>query len=776
MDKREAEFAARLLETFRIEAEEHFQAISNGLLSLEGGKLSAEAKQETVSTIYREAHNLKGAARAVNLAVIQDICQSIESVFSKWKSEPLETIPKFQCLYEAIDYMKILASGSNADTTKYSTQELIEKIKTLIEPSPQQPVVQATKTENVEAKPIQETSSPYIAPKAEEQVVKSSQEPTQVAPKQKTIRFSSEKLDRILNLAEELLVVKIYFNRSQKNIQEFEHAFVKWMRQEKSLANTLAQIKQLKDSQIFKEHFPQESMRLAELMEFLSWQHSFFKTFSEQWNKSTKHSKQDMRFIVSMIDTLIDETKKALMQPLSSLLEAFPRMVRDIAHATGKDVLYEASGTEIEIDRRILEEMKDPLIHLIRNAIDHGIEKPAERQSQNKPLQGKVHISAEQKSNHVEIIITDDGGGINVDKVRESAKKLGYSQIKNIDTLDKNEVLRLIFQQGISTSTQVTDLSGRGLGMGIVAEKVEKLGGTIDIESNPGKGTTFRITLPITLATFRGIHIRVGDHDFILPTNHIKKVLCLPIQNIKTIENCEILNEDGHNISYIYLGDLLNLENLPKHTSRFINVLIIKAVDLSIAVGVDEILTEQEVFMKSLGKQLEEVKNISGATILEAGKVIPILNPFDLVKSVIKQPIFQSTASVSKDSAAGTTEGKIILIADDSATARILLQNIMQTAGYTVKTAINGSEAFNILMTDKIDLLLSDVEMPGLTGFELTKKIRETERLQTLPIVLVTTRGSKEDREHGIEVGANAYINKGSFEQSHLLDIVQKLL
>lgn len=758
MDKREAEFAAKLLETFRVEAEEHFQAISNGLLSLETANLSLDDRLETLSTIYREAHNLKGAARAVNLTAIQDVCQSIESVFSKWKEQKEDFHPQFESLYQAVDWMKAMAAGAEKETAKFSVDELIDKIKKLLE-APLEAIVPTSQ-------PTEKTS-PYSLTKHPKPVKTETSKP-------KTIRFSSEKLDRILNLAEELLVVKIHFNRTNKHIREFEHSFVKWMRQEKSLGNALGQLKHLKESEVFRENFPKESAQLSQLMDFLSWQHGFFRTFSEQWDKYSKLSKHDMRFIVSMIDTLIDETKKALMQPLSSLLESFPRMVRDIAHATEKEVQFETSGSEIEIDRRILEEMKDPLIHLIRNAIDHGIENPADRQSANKPAAGKIHISAEQKSNHVEIIVSDDGGGINVNRVKEAAKKQGFSQIKNIDALDEKDAMRLIFQQGISTSPLITDLSGRGLGMGIVAEKVEKLGGKIDIQSTLTQGTTFHITLPITLATFRGIHISVAGQEFILPTNHIKKVLRLSIQDIKTVENCEILSEAGSNLSYIYLGNLLNLEKQNRNPGNYLYILIISAVDVSIAVGVDEILTEQEVFMKSLGKQLAQIKNISGATILEAGKVIPILNPFDLIKSVITQTPVQSTETDVQE--AHTSGKKIVLVVDDSATARILLQNIMETAGYIVKTAINGSEAFNILLTDRIDILLSDVEMPGLNGFELTKKIRETERVQTLPIVLVTTRGSKEDREKGIESGANAYINKGSFEQSHLLDIVQKLL
>jgi two-component system, chemotaxis family, sensor kinase CheA len=279
--------------------------------------------------------------------------------------------------------------------------------------------------------------------------------------------------------------------------------------------------------------------------------------------------------------------------------------------------------------------------------------------------------------------------------------------------------------------------------------------------------------LPLTLATFRGVLVQASNQDFIIPTQNIKRVLRLTIRDIKSIENRPAIVWENRTLSFISLGDLLGLPPYSGSQNAFLLILILKAGEKDLAVGVDRILSEQEVLVKTLGKQLQRVKSISAATILEGGRVVPILDPFDLIKSLNKGALASipiQAPSLEKSSA------KQILIAEDSVTARILLKNILESAGYQVKTAVDGAEALSLLKTEKFDLLVSDIEMPRMTGLELTSRVRKTEALKSIPIVLCTSKGSREDREKGIEVGANAYIDKNSFSHSSLLDIIQKLL
>lgn len=719
MTQKEEEFIAKLRATFKVEAEEHIKVLSDGLIALET-QPDIQNQRELIETIFREAHSLKGGARAVNLVEIQDICQSMENVLSAWKAEKIHPSPElFTTLYATIDIVKnfITLSGSPQPEMSKRIPGLIEILGKLSD-----------------GKPVSEQTAATLA---------QTEQPSQTSSNA-TIRVSTQKLDKLFQQVEETLIIKLTASQRVAAMKEMQNELKKW---EKRFGNG---------------------------------HQEFIKSFSENLDMLTKATAQDYRVIAGMVDTLLDDTKKVLMQPFSTLTEIFPRMVRDLSHSLGKEVAFHVSGSDIDIDRRILEELKDPITHLLRNSLDHGIELPEQREKSGKKKEGTISISATQISgNSMEIVISDDGAGVDPAKVKESALKQGAISSSDADTLTEQEIISLIFHSGVTTSPIITDLSGRGLGMGIVTEKVEKLGGQLFLESKKGVGTTFRIVLPVSLATFRGIHVRVSERDFIIPTHYVRRVIRIKPEEIKTIEGKETIFTDQKTISYVHLCDLLDMprktpdKDLKANEKRL--VVIVKAAETLAAIGVDSILCEQEVFVKSLGKQLQRVRNFTAATVTEWGKVIPILDPYDLIKSLLRENIVKNTTAAPSGDKSILSK-KTIIIAEDSLTARTLLKNILDTAGYTVKTAVDGAEAFSLLKTEHADLLLSDVEMPRMNGFELTRKVRGNEKLKDLPIVLCTSRGSKEDREQGIEAGANAYMDKSSFAQSNLLDIIQKLV
>jgi two-component system chemotaxis sensor kinase CheA len=432
-------------------------------------------------------------------------------------------------------------------------------------------------------------------------------------------------------------------------------------------------------------------------------------------------------------------------------------------------------GGEIEVDRRILEEIKNPLIHLIRNAIDHGIEKPEERTRKHKPARGTVTISLRQQSgSEVELTISDDGAGIDVAKVRSAAVRSGSASRAEAEKLVDEAALRLVLRSGISTSPIITDISGRGLGLAIVQEKVEKLGGTLSLESRPDEGATFRIRLPLTLATFRGILVRAGEHLFILPTANIRRVVKVNREEVKTVKSRETIQLDDQLVVLARLIDVLGLPArgaVGNSAGSHPEILVVPA-ERGIGFLVDEILDEREVLVKGLGPQLARVRNIAGATVLGTGQVVPILNVSDLLASAMRVTVSPTVVGATEE---GEARRASILIAEDSITARTLLQNILEAAGYEVKTAVDGAAALTELKAGNYDLLVSDVEMPRMSGFELTAQVREDKRLAELPVVLVTSLDSREDRERGIDVGANAYIVKSSFDQSNLLEAIRRL-
>ena len=483
---------------------------------------------------------------------------------------------------------------------------------------------------------------------------------------------------------------------------------------------------------------------------------------------------RDGRSIAGMIGGLLDEVMTISMLPFTSLLEIMPKVVRDLAHDRGKEVALMTNGAEIKIDRRILDEMREPLIHLVRNCVDHGIESPEVRMAKKKPPVGTVIIDVVHKEGKsVEVLVSDDGAGIDVAEIGRSAVRLGILSKEEADRMDEPRLLRLIFFSGMTTSPIITDISGRGLGLAIVQERVEKLGGAVFCETTAGKGVSFRILLPLTLATFRGLIVHTEDHQVVVPLTGLDRTLRVKQDDIKTVENKETITLEGQTIPLVPLRAVLELPRREKQGIKTgtVPAIVLGTAEHRIAFTVDDILHEQEVLVKNLGRQLVRVRNITGATVLGTGRVVPVLNVPDLLKSAVKVAVPAEEPLVVEE-----TEKKSILVVEDSITARALLKNILESAGYDVKSAVDGLDAYTMLRVEDFGLVVSDVDMPKMNGFELTTKIRSDKRLAELPVILVTALDSREDRERGIDVGANAYIVKSSFDQSNLLEVIKRLI
>jgi two-component system, chemotaxis family, sensor kinase CheA len=577
-----------------------------------------------------------------------------------------------------------------------------------------------------------------------------------------TVRIPMVKLDPLFLQAEEMIQAKLAGSQRAADLREVHQSLVAWR----------TEWGRWQDPRTPRQNgSPDESAaRLDALL--------------RQVTGVAQALEQDQRALGRMVDDHLEAVKQVLMLPVSTLVEGFPRLVRDLARDQGKEVELVVGGGEVEIDKRVLEELKDPLVHLLRNCVDHGMEKPEERARRQKPARGTISLTfAAKDSRLVEILVADDGAGIDVEQVRSAAIRAGILSADAAAKLEPQEALSLIFQSGISTSPIITDISGRGLGLAIVREKAEKLGGAVSVDTHAHAGTTFRLLVPLTLSTFRGVLVRVREHLFVLPTSNVERALRVNREDIKTVENRETIRLDGQIVSLVGLGDVLGVPArgndshrqrlAPSATSEYLPVVVLVSAEKRIAVHVDEVLAEQEVLVKGLGRQLRRVRNIAGATVLGTGKVVPVLNIPDLMKSAV-----HSAAAVKAPVAADQASAKVgrILVAEDSITARTLLKNILEAAGYWVATAVDGVDAFTQVRSSEFDLVVSDVDMPRMSGFELTAKIRSDQKLAELPVVLVTALESRGDRERGIDVGANAYIIKRSFDQSNLLEVIHRLL
>jgi two-component system chemotaxis sensor kinase CheA len=490
-----------------------------------------------------------------------------------------------------------------------------------------------------------------------------------------------------------------------------------------------------------------------------------------------KKVKTDIYRMEQVVSDIQDTVRQIRMLPIGTAFDSFPRLVRDLARSLGKEIDFSIEGDNTEVDRSIIEKIKAPLIHLLRNAVDHGIEMPEERLAAGKPRRGSIRISVWQYGSNVKIEVRDDGRGIDVSAVRANAVEKGILTKEAAESMEDQDILWMIFRTGLSTRDVASDISGRGIGLDVVRDHIDQMHGVIEVSSNPGKGTSFLLTLPLTVATTLAVVVSVGRHLFALPASNVIRIVRMTDRDWGYAEGRRVFRLAGRSIMLTDLADVLGLGvALPgKRPDMQQTALVLGIADQRIVFTVDEVIAIHEVVIKQLPKPFVRVKGMVGATILGNGEIVPILHVGDLIRNAFGVSSLSSGQIVVSHE---PTESKLptIMVVDDSITTRTLEKSILETAGFQVHTAVDGEDAWEKLQTHEVDLVVSDVNMPRLDGFGLTERIRSHVRFEDLPVVLVTSLDSREDQERGIEVGANAYITKGAFDQEHLLTTIRKLI
>ena len=748
----EAEFVRDLRAAFQVEAAEHLQAISAGILELEK-KPASERLPVLIESVYREVHSLKGAARVVNMPGIEALCQAMESVFSRWKQgRALPPTEVFDVLYQGVDQCSQMLSHADA-AAPGQISELVRRIAAL----PDSPAADAPRADRDAARSVQQAPA---APAEEDKGLTAAD----------TVRIAVSKLDALLTGAEELLSVKLTTGQRAAHLRETMACFESWKREWGRLQPAVGAIRQ-------KTGHPAQAADpdLDGVMNFLAWNQDTIKAWEERLRGLTRTAEQDYRVAGALVGNLLAESKDLLMLPCASALGGLPKLVRDLCRDQGKKADLIVRGAEVEIDKRILEAMKDPLMHLARNCVDHGIELPSQRERNHKPARAAITLAIAQcDSGKVEIVVSDDGGGIDTAEVKRAAVRNGVLSAAAAEKLTERERLDLVFESGVSTRHAVSEISGRGLGLAIVRQKTEELGGRVSVATVRGKGTTFRVLLPLALATFRGILVESGGQMFVLPVANLERVARVRFAEIRTVENREAVTLADRVLSLARLDSILGLPRVVNPGATATDVVVLSAGDQQLALAVDAVLREEEVLAKKLGSPLSRVRNIAGATVLGAGAPVPILSATDLMKSALIARAPQPPAgAVAK---AAVTSRRSVLVVEDSMTARMLLKGILESAGYQVRTAVDGFDAWMALSEHMVDLVVSDVDMPRMNGLALTARIRGDKKMNGLPVVLVTALASAEDRARGVDVGAYAYIVKSTFDQSNLLGVVKRLI
>ncbi len=748
---------------FRDETADNIRVLNAGLLALESTDLPEGERQEHINAIFRAMHTIKGSSRLLGFESVGRIAHTCEHILGAVRENRRDLTRELaDDLLRGgdaiLELVSALVDGKSATvdvdalTTTLGRNARSEQVEQtaqalMTSPPPVVPVPIATDGDTVPALPAEAPAQPDAAARKSRSSAR------------QTIRVRVDRLDRLLNLAGELAVAQ---QAQAIHLQSLEDLRAVVSQQQRVLLELERELRRLRFSPVQRETIDRH---LNAVLNKGDQAHKLLKAQSERFDQHTGHTKQ-------LVSDLEQEVMAARLLPVSTLYANLPRAIRELSNASGKEVTLALSGETTELDRKVIEALADPVIHIIRNAIDHGIETPEERERAGKPRQGTVRVEARAYGAHAQLIISDDGRGMDSHALRQAAVRKGLMTEEVVERLTDQEALELIFLPGFSTAKMITDISGRGVGMDVVRTNVLELGGQVQIDARVGAGTTITLVLPLTLVTTRVLTVEIGDHTFALPASACHGSTWAYPEAVRTIEGRAIITYEGRYIPVLRLADLLDVAGArPFPSERRTPTVLIGTAQRPLAVLVDRLVDEREVVVKPLGPLMEQQKRYSGAIQFGDGRLILMLNPITLAQ--VARGMALVTRVAQRDAARRRSR---LLVADDSFTTRELISSILQSAGYEVTTAVDGLDALDKLRGDTYDLVVSDVEMPRVDGFQLTNRIRKELGQSELPVIIVTSLASDAHRRRGLEVGAQAYIVKSQFDQSNLLETIRQLL
>ena len=753
------QFDEEFIATFRAEANERLANLSEGLLSFE----NKVPDEESIKSLFREAHTLKGSAGMMGLEPIKRLAHRIEDILGSVQKGQLKLGQGLtDLLLETIDRIEsLLPDGSAAMVADDDISDLMERLGNSCKDGDGG----AGDDDGAKAEPEDEAASDKKPAKrvSRPPVAKKKQAPPDSVRKKPdpTIRVNIDKLDKLLNLMGEILVNQIGTEGQVNDLSQLRGK----SRELKDLFDAVAEHVRTMRESISSDEIDSLTQKLNKAGETAADMVSSLDQAATGLKESTATHKLALK-------ELHDSTLNVRMLPLATIFSLYPRVVRDAATSCGKQAKLKISGEKTELDKRILEQISDPLLHIIRNCVDHGIEIPSERIAAGKPEKGVVKLSAEQRGNVVDICIEDDGAGIDPEKVKAAAVAQGL--VAEEDDMGIDDAVSLLFKPGFSTVEKVTDISGRGVGMDVVKNNIEKLDGSISVESVPGEGTKITVSMPITLVLITGLLVEAGGAKYVVPVSSVQEMVALDVEDIQSLGNHSgFLIRD----SAVPLLDLFEAigGNPVEHNDDKINVIVVRSGRQWLGLEVDALIGEKEIVVKPLSAFMAQHPFVSGVAILASGEIVVVLNVYEMLNS-LEQGNGVSVAGQNLNIESRPADRKAVLVVEDSLVVRELQKNILEAAGYDVNTAVDGNDALLRLEKHPIDCVVTDIEMPGMDGFDLTAAIRNNEQYQSMPVVMVTSLNSEDDKKRGIEVGADAYVIKGSFDQQNLLDTIERLV
>ncbi|MFA7625809.1 MAG: hybrid sensor histidine kinase/response regulator [Candidatus Kapaibacterium sp.] len=667
----------------------------------------------------------------INIEILENIISKISQIPESGKSSIIEH-------YISLDLDNILNEIDNVipDDSAFKSEDSLESKQTV------QALSKPISKENLTAKQEPASIENTAQDKKEERFV----------------RVLSDNLNRLLGLTGEILVQTKSLKPFSKEMQKIKLSILE-----------LNSFKEQIYQELFKEGISDDiNLKFHESSKQLDFILSTIIRFIENFESFSRRLEMTS-------DRLYNEAVETRMKPFSEGIIGFPRLVRDVSKQLGKKAEIEVKGANTRVDRDILEKLEAPLNHLVRNAIDHGLETLEERIAAGKPETGKIILEARHSSGMLLISIKDDGKGINLEELRKSIAEKGFSSKEMASALSPSELYDFLFLPGFSTRHQVTEISGRGVGLDVVFSMVNDVGGIIKVESEYGKGTNFQLQLPLTLSVIRTMLVEVGKEPYAIPLSRIDKVLSLNRQDIKSAESLQYLELNGENIGIVDAKQIFGLSRESKPRNSY-NIVVLSDRLNRYGLTVDRLIAQPDLVVMPLDKKLGRIPNISSGAILEDGTPILIIDVDDTVRSIDR--ITKSGEIDKVASGEDNDKRKIlhILVVDDSLTVREVERKLLENKGYKVTAAIDGIDGWNTLHRDKFDLIISDIDMPRMNGIELVKRIKSDIKFREIPVMIVSYKDREDDRKKGLEAGANYYLTKSSFHDDTLLEAVNDLI
>ncbi|MGA0038368.1 MAG: hybrid sensor histidine kinase/response regulator [Pirellulales bacterium] len=771
-----------MLELFRLEAESQTAILSSGILAVE----ETQRSPETIEAMMRAAHSLKGAARIVGLEPAVQVAHSLEDCFVlAGKGVFFVGAEHVDLLLAAVDFLSSIAKAADAldPDAPWAARaaSLVRDLSGLqshgsTAPStPGAPVAAAPTSPPPDPRPSPATPPPAVVEEPPQPVAATPQtaiasEPTESAKPaaarpidqaDRVVRVSAESLTRLVALAGESLV-------EARQLRPFVDSMLHLRGRQTELCDQLSALEErLRTGDVI---LPAADVELIARARAAS--EDNLARFTDRVEEFEAFARRNE----DLSNRLHHEVIKSRMRPLADGIRGFPRMVRDLARKLGKQVRFEVHGDQTGVDRDILDKLEAPLSHLIRNALDHGLEQPPEREAAGKSPVGAIRLEARHRAGMLNITLVDDGRGIDVDALRRRAIDRGLVARAVADQLSEMELLEFLFLPGFSTKDVVTEISGRGVGLDVVQSMVKAVGGNVRIATQPGWQTTFTLQLPITMSVVRALLVEIGGEPYAFPLTRIDQIIHCRHSELRTVEGRQYFDRDGISIGLVMASQILEIPSSGPPSDP-LPVVVVSDRGQQFGLIVDTYLGERDLEVRPLDTRLGKVPDINSASLLENGSPVLIVDVEDLVRSIDNVLAGRRLSRVEFERLAEQErQRKRVLVVDDSITVRELERQLLQSRGFAVDVAVDGMDGWNAIRSVHYDLIVTDVDMPRMDGIGLVALVKADPSRKDIPVVIVSYKDREEDRLRGLDAGANRYLTKSSFHDETFLNTIVDLI